>query len=43
MIACATFDGKPNVMWTNEDTLLLADTFGDGTVDDLFQWWRNHG
>ncbi len=43
MIACAVYQGKPNVMWTNEDTLVLADTFSDGPVADLFQWWRNHG
>ena len=42
-IACATFQDKPNLMWTNQDNLLLADTYGaPATVEDLFEWWHHH-
>lgn len=44
MIACGNYDSHPNVIWTNDDKLMLGDVSGDpATVEDLHTWWDNYG
>jgi serine/threonine kinase PknH len=44
MIACATYKNQPNVIWSNESKLMLADVFGNPvTIEDLHQWWGKNG
>jgi len=43
-IACGTYKDHPNVIWTNDAKLLLADVFGDpATIEDLHTWWEKYG
>ena len=44
MIACGNYDSHPNVIWTNDEKLMLSDVSGDpATVEDLHTWWDNYG
>ncbi|OOK80468.1 putative serine/threonine-protein kinase pknH [Mycobacterium kansasii] len=44
MIACGTYKNHPNVIWTNEEKLMLSDVFGDpATIDELHTWWAKYG
>ncbi len=43
-IACDTYKGQTNLVWSNQDKLLLADVFGDPpAIDELHTWWSNYG
>ncbi|WP_156690009.1 hypothetical protein [Mycobacterium sp. Marseille-P9652] len=43
-IACATYKGHPNLVWSNQSKLLLCDVFGDPpTIDELHTWWGDYG
>jgi serine/threonine-protein kinase len=41
-VACGTYDGGPDVTWTNDADLLLADAQGP-TLEDLHNWWNQFG
>jgi hypothetical protein len=42
MITCATYKNKTNLIWSNQDELLLGDVFGDPPdIEHLYQWWRS--
>lgn len=41
-VACGTYEGNPDVTWTNDDDLLLADAQGPN-LDELHQWWNDYG
>ena len=44
MIACGTYNDRANVIWTNDQKLMLSDVSGDpATVNDLHTWWDNYG
>jgi serine/threonine kinase PknH len=44
MIACATYKDQPNVIWSNESKLMLADVFGNPvTIEELHTWWGKNG
>jgi serine/threonine protein kinase len=44
LIACGSANGHPNVIWTNEEKLMLSDVAGDpATVEDLHTWWDAYG
>ncbi|KAA1244413.1 histidine kinase [Mycobacterium simiae] len=44
MIACGTYKNRPNVIWTNDEKLMLSDAFGDpATIDELHTWWAKYG
>ncbi|WAC89221.1 serine/threonine-protein kinase [Mycobacterium sp. Aquia_213] len=44
LIACGTYNAHPNVIWTNEEKLMLNDVAGDpATVEDLHTWWDAYG
>ena len=44
MIACGNYNNHPNVIWTNDEKLMLSDVSGDpATVEDLHTWWDNYG
>ncbi len=44
MIACGTYKDHPNLIWSNQDKLMLGDVFGDPpTIEDLHQWWAKYG
>ena len=44
MIACGTYNNHPNVIWSNDEKLMLSDVSGDpATVEDLHTWWDNYG
>jgi serine/threonine kinase PknH len=44
MIACGTYNDRANVIWTNDQKLMLSDVAGDpATVKDLHTWWDNYG
>ena len=44
MIACGTYQGHANVIWTNDQKLMLSDVSGDpATIKDLHTWWDNYG
>jgi serine/threonine kinase PknH len=44
MIACGTYNDHANVIWTNDQKLMLSDVSGDpATVKDLHTWWDNYG
>jgi serine/threonine protein kinase len=44
LIACGTYNGHPNVVWTNDEKLMLSDVTGDpATVEDLHTWWDANG
>jgi serine/threonine-protein kinase len=43
-IACATYKGTPNLIWSNQAKLMLCDVFGDPpAIEDLHTWWGNYG
>lgn len=41
-VACGTFEGNPDVTWTKDEDLLLADAQGSN-LDELHQWWNDIG
>jgi serine/threonine-protein kinase len=41
-VACGTFDGNPDVTWTKDADLVLADVQGPN-LDELHQWWDDIG
>lgn len=41
-VACGTYDGNPDVTWTKDADLLLADAQGPN-LDDLHNWWNEYG
>ncbi len=44
MIACGTYKNHPNVIWSNQDKLMLCDVYGDPpAIEDLHTWWTNYG
>ena len=44
LIACGTYNNHPNVIWTNDQKLMLSDVSGDpATVEDLHTWWDAYG
>ncbi len=44
LIACGTYNNHPNVIWTNEEKLMLSDVSGDpATIKDLHTWWDAYG
>jgi serine/threonine protein kinase len=44
LIACGTYNSHPNVIWTNDEKLMLSDVAGDpATVEDLHTWWDAYG
>jgi hypothetical protein len=44
LIACGSYNSHPNVIWTNEEKLMLSDVTGDpATVEDLHTWWDAYG
>ena len=43
-IACATYKGHPNLIWSNQVNLMLCDVFGDPpAIEDLHTWWSKYG
>jgi serine/threonine kinase PknH len=41
LIACGTYNSRPNVVWTFDGKLMLSDVYGDpATVEDLHTWWE---
>jgi serine/threonine-protein kinase len=40
-IACGTYQGNADIVWTQDDDLLLADVQSDD-MDDLHNWWLNY-
>ncbi|MBJ7341790.1 MAG: serine/threonine protein kinase, partial [Mycolicibacterium sp.] len=40
-IACGTYQGNADVVWTQDDDLLLADV-QSSNMDDLHNWWLNY-
>jgi len=43
-IACGTYNNHPNVIWTNDEKLMLSDVAGDpASVEELHTWWDNYG
>jgi hypothetical protein len=45
LIACGTYNSnRPNVIWTNDEKLMLSDVSGDpATIGYLHTWWGNYG
>ncbi|OBI19499.1 serine/threonine protein kinase, partial [Mycobacterium sp. E2462] len=44
LIACGHYNDHPNVVWTNDEKLMLNDVSGDpATVTDLHTWWDAYG
>jgi len=44
MIACGTYKNHPNLVWSNQDKLMLSDVSGDPpAIEDLHTWWTKHG
>jgi serine/threonine-protein kinase len=41
-IACGTYDNRPDLVWSKNTDLLLADTQGPN-MDDLHKWWLKYG
>ena len=41
-VACGTYNGSPDVTWTNNADLLLADAQGPN-LEDLHNWWNQYG
>ncbi len=41
-VACGTYDGNPDVTWTKDADLLLADAQGPN-LEELHQWWLEIG
>jgi serine/threonine protein kinase len=40
-VACGTYQGNADIVWTQDDDLLLADVQSDN-MDDLHDWWLNY-
>lgn len=40
-VACGSYQGNADVMWTQNDELLLADVQGPN-IDELHTWWLNY-
>ncbi|WP_102145185.1 serine/threonine-protein kinase [Mycobacterium hubeiense] len=40
-IACGTYQGRPDLIWTKDSALLLADAQGP-SIDDLHKWWLKY-
>jgi serine/threonine-protein kinase len=40
-VACGTYEGNADVMWTQYDELLLADVQSTN-IDQLHEWWLNY-
>jgi serine/threonine-protein kinase len=40
-IACGTYQGNADIVWTQEDDLLLADV-QSANIDELHDWWLNY-
>ncbi|MFY9921590.1 MAG: serine/threonine-protein kinase [Mycobacterium sp.] len=41
-VACGTYDGNPDVTWTKDVDLLLADAQGPN-LEELHKWWNDFG
>ncbi len=41
-IACGTYNDSPDVTWTKDADLLLADAQGPN-LEDLHKWWNDFG
>ena len=41
-VACGTYDGNPDVTWTKNIDLLLADAQGPN-LEELHKWWNDFG
>jgi serine/threonine-protein kinase len=41
-VACGTYDGNPDVTWTKDADLMLADAQGN-SLEELHQWWNDFG
>jgi hypothetical protein len=41
-IACGTYNDSPDLVWSKNSDLLLADAQGPN-MDDLHQWWLKYG
>lgn len=41
-IACGTYNDNPDVVWTKDESLLLADAQGP-SLEDLHNWWLEFG
>ncbi len=41
-IACGTYNNAPDLVWTKNSDLLLADAQGPN-MDDLHNWWLKYG
>jgi serine/threonine-protein kinase len=41
-VACGTYEGNPDVTWTKDSDLLLADAQGQN-MDQLHEWWNTVG
>lgn len=41
-VACGTYDGNPDVTWTKDADLLLADAQGPN-LEELHKWWNDFG
>jgi len=42
LIACGTYNDRPDLVWTNNSGLLLADAQGPD-LDELHDWWLKYG
>jgi serine/threonine-protein kinase len=40
-VACGTFQGNADIVWTQDDDLVLADV-QSGNMADLHDWWLNY-
>ena len=40
-VACGIYNNRPNIAWTTESKLFLADVQGDGSLAQLHQWWQS--
>lgn len=40
-VACGIYNNRPNIAWTTESKLFLADVQGDGSLAGLHQWWQS--
>lgn len=41
-VACGTYQENPDIVWTNDEKLLLADAQGP-SLEDLHDWWLEFG
>ena len=41
-IACGTYNNGPDLVWSKNSDLLLADAQGPN-MDDLHKWWLKYG